>query len=112
MPKYWVKNYFAHGRFPEVGKKQKTEKKEEERLKVCNNNGQLRIANAHRVAHAKPPGPTSKTNSMQQLHDIILSLRNKLILNTMKIILQYQILLFESSEVTHFISSRLFYTER
>ena len=26
MPKYWVKNYFAHGRFPEVGQKQKTEK--------------------------------------------------------------------------------------
>ena len=25
MPKYWVKNYFAHGRFSEVGKKQKTE---------------------------------------------------------------------------------------
>ena len=23
MPKYWVKNYFAHGRFPEVGQKQK-----------------------------------------------------------------------------------------
>ena len=26
MPKYWVKNYFAHGRFPEVDQKQKTEK--------------------------------------------------------------------------------------
>ena len=26
MPKYWVKNYFAHGSFAEVGKKQKTEK--------------------------------------------------------------------------------------
>ena len=24
MPKYWLKNYFAHGRFPEVGQKQKT----------------------------------------------------------------------------------------
>ena len=33
MPKYWVKNYFAHGRFPEVGKKQKTEGKKEERKK-------------------------------------------------------------------------------
>jgi len=31
MPKYWVKNYFAHGRFPEVGQKQKTEKKKKER---------------------------------------------------------------------------------
>ena len=29
MPKYWVKNYFAHGSFPEVGQKQKTEKKKE-----------------------------------------------------------------------------------
>ena len=28
MPKYWVKNYFAHRRFPEVGQKQKTERKE------------------------------------------------------------------------------------
>ena len=31
MPKYWVKNYFAPGRFPEVGQKQKTEEKKEER---------------------------------------------------------------------------------
>ena len=59
MPKYWVKNYFAHGRFPEVGQKQKTEKKKEEkkreRLKVGNNNGQLRIATPPQVAHARPP---------------------------------------------------------
>ena len=37
MPKYWVKNYFAHGRFPEVGQKQKTEretKRKKERLMV------------------------------------------------------------------------------
>ena len=34
MPKYWVKNYFAHGRFSEVGQNQKTEKKERERLIV------------------------------------------------------------------------------
>ena len=44
MPKYLVKNYFAHGRFPEVGQKQKTEKKkkeeEEERLNDGDNNGQ------------------------------------------------------------------------
>ena len=31
MPKYWGKNYFAHGSFPEVGQKQKTEKKKKER---------------------------------------------------------------------------------
>ena len=46
MPKYWVKNYFAHGRFPEVGQKQKTEKREREkerkreRLNDGDNNGQ------------------------------------------------------------------------
>ena len=44
MPKYCVKNYFAHGRFPEVGQKQKTEKKkkreERKRPKVGENNGQ------------------------------------------------------------------------
>ena len=40
MPKYWGENYFAHGRFPEVGQKQKTEKKEEERLNDGKNNGQ------------------------------------------------------------------------
>ena len=38
MPKYWVKNYFAHGSFPEVGQKQKTEKKK--KRKRPNNNGQ------------------------------------------------------------------------
>ena len=43
MPKYWVKNYFAHGRFPEVGQKQKTEKKKKKErggAKVGENNGQ------------------------------------------------------------------------
>ena len=41
MPKYWVKNYFAHGRFPEVGQKQKTKEKEEkEKLNDGDNNGQ------------------------------------------------------------------------
>ena len=34
MPKYWGGgNYFAHGRFSEVGEKQKTEKKKKEREK-------------------------------------------------------------------------------
>ena len=28
MPKYWGKQIFAHEKFPEVGQKQKTEKKE------------------------------------------------------------------------------------
>ena len=51
MPKYWVKNYFAHGRFPEVGQEQKTERKkeEEERLNDGDNNGQLRMAHASRL---------------------------------------------------------------
>ena len=59
MPKYWVKNYFAHGSCPEVGQKQKTEKKEREKERLNNdkNNGQLRIATPPRVANAKPPGP-------------------------------------------------------
>ena len=32
MPKYWGKQIFTHGRFPEVGQKQKTEKEEEEEI--------------------------------------------------------------------------------
>ena len=41
MQKYLGQNYFAHGSFPEVGQKQKTErKKEEKRLNDGNNNGQ------------------------------------------------------------------------
>ena len=43
MPKYWGKQIFTHGRFPEVGQKQKTEKKKKkkrEKLNVGDNNGQ------------------------------------------------------------------------
>ena len=42
MQKYWVKNYFAHGRFPEVSQKQKRRKKKKrrERLNDGDNNGQ------------------------------------------------------------------------
>ena len=62
MPKYWGKQIFAHGRFPEVGQKQKTERKKErekkKRANDGNNNGQLCIAKPPCVAHAKPPGPT------------------------------------------------------
>ena len=43
MPKYWEKQILSLGRFPEVGQKQKTERK---RLNDGNYNGQLRIANA------------------------------------------------------------------
>ena len=61
MPKYWGKQTFTHGRFLEVGQKQKTEKKKEkkkrERVKVGNNNGQLSIANATSGGACKPPVP-------------------------------------------------------
>ena len=57
MPKYWGKQVFSLGSFPEVGQKQKTEKKERkkkiERLNDGNNNGQLCIANARKAAWAK-----------------------------------------------------------
>ena len=55
MPKYWGKQIFTHGRFPEVGQKQKTENKriKERRLNDGNNNGQLRIANATSVGAGK-----------------------------------------------------------
>ena len=54
MPKYWGGNNFAHGSFPEVGQKQKTEKeRKRERAKVGGNNGQA----THGAR--KPPGPKS-----------------------------------------------------
>ena len=57
MPKYWGKSIFILGSFPEVGEKQKTEKKKKKNPKVCKNNGQLRIATPPQVAHAKPHVP-------------------------------------------------------
>ena len=55
MAKYWEKQIFTHG----SGSKAKDgeKKRERERAKVGNNNGQLRIAMPPRVAHAKLPGP-------------------------------------------------------
>ena len=38
MPKYWGKQIFSLGSFPEVGQKQKTKEKERKRAKVGNNN--------------------------------------------------------------------------
>ena len=50
MPKYWGGNYFAHGRFPEVGQKQKTEKEEREReRKLVITMDKLRMAHASRL---------------------------------------------------------------
>ena len=50
MPKYWGKQIFAHGRFPEVGKKQKMEKKRE-RLNdaMVITMAKLRMAHASRL---------------------------------------------------------------
>ena len=62
----YAKQIFTHGSFPEVGQKQKTERKERRRPKVGNNNGQLRIATPPRVAHAKPPGPISLRDALSK----------------------------------------------
>ena len=63
MPKYWVKNYFAHGRFPEVGQKQKTEekKKKEERLNDGNNNGQATHGAGKHAWHTQAAWANLKT---------------------------------------------------
>ena len=44
MTKYWGKQIFTHGRFPEVGEKYKAEKKKK---KVGENKGQLRFVRHH-----------------------------------------------------------------
>ena len=56
MPIYWGKQIFAHGRFPKVGKKQKTQERErkKERLNDGNNNGQA--THSTRMAHASRLG--------------------------------------------------------
>ena len=66
MPKYWGKNDFTHGRFPEVGQKQKTEKKREKKSpKVGHNNGQA----THGAR--KPHGPiTMYLRNLQDLKKI------------------------------------------
>ena len=60
--KYWGKQIFTHGRFPEVGQKQKTEKrkKEKERKKdwtMVITMAKLRMAHASMHGARKPPGP-------------------------------------------------------
>ena len=59
MPKYWVKNYFVHGRFPEVGQKQKTEKREREKeeRKYVITMAKLRMKYPSTHGARKPPGP-------------------------------------------------------
>ena len=59
MPKYWGKQIFSLGSFPEVGQKQKTEKKE--RRKKTENlvitMASYALQTLPWVAHAKPVGP-------------------------------------------------------
>ena len=61
MPKYWGKQIFAHGRFPEVGQKQKTERKRRKREKkdrtMVITMAKLRMAHASTHGARKPPGP-------------------------------------------------------
>ena len=62
MPKYWGKQIFTHGRFPEVGQKQKTEgkkrkKKREKERKLVITMALLRMAHASTHGACKPPGP-------------------------------------------------------
>ena len=52
MPKYWVTNYFAHGRFPKVGQKQKTKKKIKEDRKLVITMDKLRMAHTWRTQAA------------------------------------------------------------
>ena len=60
MPKYWGKQIFSLGSFPEVGQKQKTEKerkRKKERLKVGNiTMASYTLQTQPRVAHTKLPG--------------------------------------------------------
>ena len=73
MPKYWVKNYFAHGRFPEVGQKQKTEKKKKlkkerkKERKLMITMAKLRMAHASTHGACKPPGPITMFTKVIQL---------------------------------------------
>ena len=61
MPKYLVKNYFTHGRFPEVGQKQKTEKTERKKeRKLVITMAKLRMAHASTHGARNPPGTKKK----------------------------------------------------
>ena len=63
MPKFLGKQIFAHRRFPEVGQKQKTERKRREKEKRRKTDmvitmAKLRMAHASTHGARKPPGPT------------------------------------------------------
>ena len=52
LPKYWGKQIFTHGRFPEVGQKQKTEKKKKKRERLNDGNNNSQATNGARMVHA------------------------------------------------------------
>ena len=63
MPKYCGGNYFAHGRFPEVGQKHKTEggkKKKKKRRKRNITMAKPCMAHASMHGARKQPGPKAK----------------------------------------------------
>ena len=73
MPKYWGKQIFAHGRFPEVGQKQKTEERrrerERERLNNGENNGQATHgARKHAWRTQAAWAKSSAYNALMNLH--------------------------------------------
>ena len=55
MTKYSVTNYITHGRFPEVGEKQKTERKREKKKKRRDRTMAITMAKL-RMAHASTHG--------------------------------------------------------
>ena len=55
MTKYSVTNYITHGRFPEVGEKQKTERKREKKKKRRDRTMAITMAKL-RMAHASTRG--------------------------------------------------------
>ena len=62
MPKYWGKQIFSLRSFPEMGQKQKTEREKERSERdwtMVITMASYLLQTPPRVAHAKPPGPTS-----------------------------------------------------
>ena len=62
MPKYWVKNYFTHGRFPRSGSKaedgeRRKKEREKERKRLVITMAKLRMAHASTHGARKPPWP-------------------------------------------------------
>ena len=57
MPKYWGKQIFTHGRFLQVGQKQKMEGKKKEERKLVITMAKLRMVHASTHGERKPPGP-------------------------------------------------------